>query len=144
MLNNKGGLHNRITHRFRLLPFDLAETREFLLSRQVRLSDYQIVELTMALGGVPLYLEQARPGESAAQIIDRTCFDRDGLLRDEFNQLYAALFDSPERHVEIVKTLASKSSGLSRKEIASMTTETRAHRSICLSIAPTLVSICAK
>ncbi len=121
LLNEKGGLHNRITHRFRLLQFDLAETREFLWSRHVRLSDYQIIELTMAFGGVPLYLEQAQPGESAAQIIDRTCFARDGLLRDEFNQLYAALFDTPERHLEIVKTLASKSSGLTRKEIALMT-----------------------
>ncbi|MEQ1829021.1 MAG: ATP-binding protein [Pirellula sp.] len=121
LLNNKGGLHNRITHRFRLLPFDLAETREFLISRHVRLSDYQILELTMAMGGVPLYLEQARPGESAAQIIDRTCFARDGLLRDEFKQLYAALFDTPERHLEIVKALASKSAGISRNDIASMT-----------------------
>jgi uncharacterized protein len=128
LLNDKGGLHNRITHRFRLLPFDLAETREFLLSRQVRLSDYQIVELTMALGGVPLYLEQARPGESAAQIIDRTCFAQDGLLRDEFNQLYPALFDTPERHVEIVKALASKSAGLSRNEIATMTDQSPSGR----------------
>ena len=29
LLRNKGGLHNRVTHRFRLEPFNLAETREF-------------------------------------------------------------------------------------------------------------------
>lgn len=75
----------------------------------------------MAMGGVPLYLEQAIPGESSAQIIDRTCFSRDGLLRDEFNQLYAALFDKSERHVAIVRILANKIRGLTRNEIASMT-----------------------
>lgn len=121
LLSNKGGLHNRVTHRIRLVPFNLAETREFLESRRVRLSDMQIIELSMAMGGVPLYLEQARPGESAAQIIDRTCFARDGLLRDEFNQLYAALFDTPERHLAIIKALAGKQRGLSRNEIVSMT-----------------------
>ena len=61
ILHDKGGLHNRVTHRFRLEPFDLAETREFLRSRQIDLTDYQIIELYMAFGGVPLYLEQAGP-----------------------------------------------------------------------------------
>ncbi|MBL8889169.1 MAG: AAA family ATPase [Planctomycetaceae bacterium] len=128
LLKNKGGLYNRVTHRIRLLPFDLAETKQFLESRRVRLSDYQIIELTMAMGGVPLYLEQAKPGESSAQIIDRTCFAQDGLLRDEFNQLYAALFDKSERHVSIVRALATKLRGLTRGEIASLTEQSPSGR----------------
>jgi len=117
IFNDKGGLHNRVTHRIRLLPFDLSESREFLRSRDVRLTDYQILELTMAFGGVPLYLEQARRGESAAQIIDRVCFSPDGFLRTEFDQLYPALFDSPETHMDIVRVLAKKAMGLTRTEL---------------------------
>ena len=121
VVHDRGGLHNRVTHRVRLLPFDLAESREFLQSRRVRLTDFQIIELCMALGGVPLYLEQAQPGESAAQVIDRVCFAEDGLLHDEFSQLYPALFDSPERHIAIVRALASKSCGLTRNDLAAAT-----------------------
>lgn len=118
LLHDKGGLHNRLTDRMRLEPFDLKETREFLQSRRIKLTDHQVIEIYMAFGGVPLYLEQARRGESAAQMIDRVCFAKDGLLRDEFGKLYAALFDSPERHIAIVRALASKPSGLTRGEIA--------------------------
>ena len=75
----------------------------------------------MAMGGVPLYLEQSRRGESAAQIIDRVCFAEDGLLRDEFSQLYPALFEGAQRHIQIVRALASKASGLTRKEVAEAT-----------------------
>ncbi len=118
LLHDKGGLHNRVTHRIRLQPFDLAESREFLRSRRIDLTDFQVIELYMALGGVPLYLEQAGRGESAAQIIDRVCFSRDGLLRDEFAKLYPALFDSPDRHIRIVRALAGRSVGLTRNAIA--------------------------
>lgn len=35
IVNNKGGLHNRITHQIRLLPFTLYETALFLKSRKI-------------------------------------------------------------------------------------------------------------
>ena len=71
----KGGLHNRITRRIRLLPFTLGETATFLKSRGVDLTPYQVIELYMAIGGVPHYLKMAEPGLSAFQIIDRLCFN---------------------------------------------------------------------
>ena len=76
---------NRVTHQIRLAPFDLAETRQFLNNRGVQLNAQQTIELYMALGGVPLYLEQAAGGKSAAQIIDRACFAKNGILRNEFD-----------------------------------------------------------
>jgi len=39
------------------------------------------------------------------------------LLTTEFPHLYAALFDHPERHLEIIRALASRSAGLTRKEL---------------------------
>lgn len=113
----KGGLHNRLTRQIRLIPFTLRESAVFLKSRGVDLTPLQIAELYMAMGGIPHYLKQTEPGLSAAQLIDKACFSSQGLLREEFNNLYVSLFDESERHEEIVKILAKKRQGLTRGEI---------------------------
>jgi AAA+ ATPase superfamily predicted ATPase len=117
IVNNKGGLHNRLTQRIHLLPFTLKETTEFLKYRKIKLSPYQITQLYMAMGGIPHYLNEIKPGESAMQAIDRICFQKDGLLVNEFDNLYRALFKYAEIHLKIVFTLAKKLKGLSRKEL---------------------------
>lgn len=53
VVNNKGGLHNRITQRIRLLPFTLKETENYLKQRNINLEHYQILQLYMVMGGVP-------------------------------------------------------------------------------------------
>ena len=117
----RGGLHNRVTRRIRLLPFTLTETEAFLQSRRVELTRHQLIELYMVLGGVPHYLKEAEPGLSAPQIVDRTCFSSQGLLRDEFGKLYTSLFDNAEQHVRIVKALARKRAGVTRNELLAAT-----------------------
>lgn len=119
LLKAKGGLHNRVTRRIRLEPFDLSMTEEFLSSRGVRLDRYQILELYMAMGGIPHYLKEVRKGESAQQSIERVAFARDGLLRDEFKNLYASLFDKAERHEMVVRALAARPLGMVRGELLS-------------------------
>ncbi len=117
IVRQRGGLHNRVTRRLRVEPFSLADAEELLRARGVELGRYQTAELYMALGGVPHYLSQVRPGESAAQNIDRLCFARDGLLRTEFTHLYASLFDQAQRHEAVVRALASKRRGLTRRKL---------------------------
>lgn len=86
IINNKGGLHNRITRApIQLLPFTLYETREYLLSRGIRLDSYQLLELYMAMGGVPHYLKQIQKGESVQQAIDRLYFTRGAMLKIAFS-----------------------------------------------------------
>ncbi len=114
---NKGGLHNRITRRIYLDPFDLAETELFLKAGNIHLDRYQILHLYMAMGGVPHYLQQIEAGKSAAQNIDAICFSKNGLLQDEFPKLYASLFETPDIHVRIIRTLAGKKMGMTRAEI---------------------------
>jgi uncharacterized protein len=118
IVRNTGGLHNRITKRIRLLPFDLYETEQFLLSQGVDMTRYQIAQTYMITGGIPHYLKELRRGESFVQGIDRICFSSDGLLRDEFKDLYAALFSAGGGHVQIVRALADKPGGMTRSEIA--------------------------
>jgi uncharacterized protein len=117
IVSNKGGLHNRITQRIRLLPFNLYETELFLQNQRVMLDRYQIIQLYMVTGGIPHYLKELKPGESATQAIDRLCFTNDGLLRNEFENLYIALFDRAEKHISVIKALANKRSGLTRTEL---------------------------
>lgn len=117
VVNNKGGLHNRITRKIRLLPFNLKETEGFLQARQVNLDRYQILQLYMIMGGIPHYLKEIQKGESATQAIDRICFTKDGLLHSEFKNLYHSLFDDATRHLAVVRALASNNSGMTRSEI---------------------------
>jgi uncharacterized protein len=117
VVNQRGGLHNRVTRRIRVDPFSLTETDELLRSRGVTLGWYQTIELYMALGGIPFYLVQVRRSESAAQNIDRLCFSRDGLLRNEFGNLYASLFERADRHEVVVRALARKRRGMTRAEL---------------------------
>ena len=117
VVNHRGGLHNRITRHLFLQPFTLSETKAFLESRNVFFNPYQIVQLYMALGGVPHYLKEIDGNKSAVQNIDHICFSNHGLLKNEFNRLYPALFEHSEQHVKIVKTLAKSNQGLNRKQL---------------------------
>lgn len=117
IINNKGGLHNRISRKIRLLPFNLRETELFLIEKGLSYTRYDIIQIYMALGGVPHYLEKLRKGLSVPQNLDNLCFSKDGVLNDEFNNLYVSLFDDSERHMKIIKTLASSSKGFTRNEL---------------------------
>ena len=75
----------------------------------------------MAVGCVPHYLNEIIPGESAIQTINRLCLAKSGSLRQEFGNLYAALFDHPENHVAVIKALSQKHSGMTRQEIIAAT-----------------------
>ncbi len=118
IINDRGGFHNRITHSIHLEPFTLAETKRFLLSRNVRYTEQAIIEVYMMLGGIPFYLEQIQPGESPTMAVQRLCFSQQGILKNEYNNLYKAIFDQPQSHEAIVKALANASSGLVRSEIS--------------------------
>lgn len=117
IVNNRGGLHNRVTQTIRLLPFTLGETEAYLKHIGAVLDHYQILQLYMAMGGIPYYLQHVAPGESAAQTIDRLCFTKDGHLQKEFHNLYESLFANSEQHEKVIRTLAQKGKGLTRQEI---------------------------
>ncbi len=119
LINHKGGLHNRVTQKINLKPFTLAESKQYLESLHVLWDDYQIIQFYMSVGGIPTYLQEAKQGETPTQTIDRACFTKDGSLRYEFKNLYAALFDHYQNHIAIIKILAEKWSGMTRQEILS-------------------------
>jgi uncharacterized protein len=117
VLHHKGGLHNRVTRSIALKPFNLHETQTFLNGRGIRLEPDQILEIFLAVGGIPYYLDYIRKGRSAAQSIDALFFSVNAPLRDEFTQLYASLFENYERHMKVIRALARKHSGLTRQQL---------------------------
>jgi uncharacterized protein len=121
VLNNKAGLHNRITKYIRLEPFTLRETQQLLHIRGIKLPNYEIIQLYMALGGVPYYLNEVENGESVIQSIDRILFSEKSTLKNEFQNLYRALFDQYEKYELVVKALSMKQKGLTRQEIIEST-----------------------
>lgn len=121
LINNHGGLHNRVTARIHLQPFTLGDTAAFLQSKGSVYDAYQITQLYMAMGGIPYYLESIDVQKSVFQNIDELFFNQNGLLRNEFFNLYRSLFKKEERHIEIIETLAKKSKGMTRQELITST-----------------------
>jgi uncharacterized protein len=117
LINNRGGLHNRVTHRLILEPFTLAECEAFFTYKSATYTRYQIVQLYMVLGGIPFYLNAVDIGKSAAQNINDFCFTPKGFLRKEFNNLYASLFKKADKHINVIEALSQKMQGVEREEL---------------------------
>ncbi len=118
IVNSRGGLHNRITQQINLKPFTLKECEEYLLERKISFNRHQILQCYMALGGVPYYWSLLQKGKSLAQNIDYLFFKQNAILGNEYDNLYSALFNSPEQYLKIIEALSSVSKGLTRDEVA--------------------------
>ncbi len=118
---NKGGLFNRQTCRLYLEQFDLSSTEEYLQSRGIMWSRYDIVCCYMILGGIPFYLRLLDPERTLAENIDNLFFRKRAELWDEFDNLYRTLFGNSDQYIKIVECLSSKKNGMSRGEISEKT-----------------------
>lgn len=118
IVRSKGGLHNRLTRQIRLLPFTLTETKLYLQSRNMKnLDHYSILQIYMAIGGVPYYLSKIERGKSVAQIIDILFFSDTAPLRNEYDQLFRSLFEKSDQHMKLVEYLSKKRIGFNRTEL---------------------------
>ncbi len=117
IIKNKGGLHNRLSHTMRLMPFNLHEVELFLKSKKINLNRYSILQLYMAFGGVPFYLNQINKSESVVQNIDRLCFENDGLLHNEFNEVFSSLFTHSDVHQIVIRALSKTKKGITRNKL---------------------------
>lgn len=117
IIYNKGGLHNRCTCEIKLDPLNLNQTQDYLSSKGIQLNKNHIVELYMALGGIPYYLNYVEKGLTAAQNIQKILFDKKAPLRDEFKKLFDSLFYDAESYIELIKLIAQRKHGISRAEL---------------------------
>lgn len=117
LIHSRGGLHNRITHQIVLQPFTLNECESYFRAYGFSYSRKQIAECYMVMGGIPYYMSLMDKSKSVAQNIDLLFFAPNASLRDEFSELYHALFKKANSHIQVVTALATKGKGLTRQEI---------------------------
>ena len=121
LINNRGGLHNRVTHSIILNPFTLSESKQYFDAYGFDYSEQEIAECYMVMGGIPFYFTFMERDLSVAQNIDKMFFGAGCELGNEFYNLYRSLFKKADNHIAIVKALAEKGKGLTRSEIAEAT-----------------------
>ena len=115
LVNNTGGLYNRITRRIFMKPFTLCETMQYFKSQLFNFTKYEVVQLYLAMGGIPHYLKEVKGNKSAPQNVDDICFAPQGLLRDEFRLMFSSLFENAEKHIAIIRALATSKQGFTRQ-----------------------------
>lgn len=117
IIDNHGGLHNRITHELHLRPFTLGETEEYLKNSGFLWNRLSIAQAYMILGGIPYYLSLLDRCASLTENIDRLFFSEDAELRREYDRLFKSLFRDPQPYMKIIQALSTNRNGLTRNEI---------------------------
>ena len=117
VVNNTGGLHNRLTRHIFLSPFNLYESEQYYKRQNIPMTRYQIAEAYMIFGGIPYYMDQFQPQLSLYQNVDAIYFAQNAELRDEFANLYRSLFKNADAYMRVIEALAKKGSGMTRSEL---------------------------
>ncbi len=102
------GFVGRISLRLHLKELSLPECNRFWGSEQGNISSYEKFKLLGITGGIPRYLEEIEPSLPAEENIQRICFEKEGFLFSEFDDIFSDLFShkSP-RYKEIVQQLVA-------------------------------------
>lgn len=119
VINDYGGLHNRITDSISVKPFTLKECEEYSRELGLSMSRSEIAECYMVFGGIPYYWSYLLKEQSLAQNLDRLLFAKDGKLRGEFGRLFKSLFRDDRMHREVIESLGRRKAGKTREEILS-------------------------
>ena len=118
LINDKGGLHNRVTREMHICPFSLNETEQYLKKAGFKWPRYIIAQVYMIMGGVPYYMDMLSPDETFSENIDRLFFSPNAQLKSEYGRLYTSLFGRKEKYMSIISQLAKCKEGLTLAEIA--------------------------
>lgn len=104
---NNSGFVGRISYQLKLEELALDECAKFWGGKGHRISAYEKLKLLSITGGVPRYLEEIQVNLSAEENIRRLCFQPEGFLFREFDQIFSDLFSRrSQTYKTIVKRLA--------------------------------------
>lgn len=121
LVNNHGGLYDRLTYEIKLSPFTLKECEQYFKAANVQMSRYDITQCYMSIGGIPYYLGYFQTGKSFAQNIDNMFFDAGARLTAEYDRLFTSVFTRPDDVKRIVECLSARNYGFTRNEISDIT-----------------------
>lgn len=89
---NSSSFMGRISIKLEVKELPLADCNQFWQSQKNRISAYEKLKILGVTGGVPKYLEEIVPTESAEMNINHLCFRAEGFLFREYNQIFLDLF----------------------------------------------------
>jgi uncharacterized protein len=109
ILSNTGFV-GRISIDMVLEELSIAESQEFWGNQKNRISPYEKFKVLAVTGGIPKYLEEIIPEQTAEENIQRLCFQSKGLLFREYDQIFSDLFSKRSTtYSKIISTLNKKS-----------------------------------
>lgn len=107
------GFVGRISLDMVLDEISVEESGEFWGSRRNKVSAYEKFKILSVTGGVPKYLEEIIPSQSSEDNIQRLCFQSEGLLFREFDNIFSDLFSKKATtYGNVAKTLDHSSLSL--------------------------------
>lgn len=101
---NSTAFFGRISSKITLEELSLPECNQFLNARGYRGPSYEKLKIISVTGGIPWYLEQVQPQLSSDENIKKLCFQKDGMLVDEFDKIFHDLF---EKQSDVYKRLVA-------------------------------------
>ena len=102
------GFMGRISSVITLDELSLVECNEFWNNNDI--SAFEKFKVLSVTGGIPRYLEELRPELSAEQNIKTICFNKEGFLFSEFDQIFADVFITrSELYKKIITCLSGES-----------------------------------
>ncbi len=111
------GFFGRVSLRLLLEELPLPDCNTFWDDCPGKIDAYEKFKVLSVMGGVPRYLEELRSDLSAEANLQRLCFEPDGLLFQEFDQIFHDLFLKRGKfYKEIIQLLVG--ANLSRAEVA--------------------------
>ncbi len=102
------GFVGRIHLDLTLDELPLRHCAPFLTAGHGHLSNYEKLKILAATGGIPSYLERIDTASSADANIQRLCFEKEGFLFREFDNLFHDLFHNKNFYRHIVEAVADK------------------------------------
>lgn len=93
ILSNTGFV-GRISLSMCIKELFLRDCAKFWKNQNAHTSPYEIFKILSITGGVPRYLEEIIPNDSAEENINRLCFSDGGLLFSEFERIFSDLFSN--------------------------------------------------
>lgn len=107
ILNDKGFM-GRVSLTIHLEEMSLQDANQFWGNRMV--SAYEKFKILCVTGGIPRYLEEIQPEQTAEQNIKRLCFSQGGILVEEFDKIFRDIFGRrAEDYKKIVQALSCSS-----------------------------------
>lgn len=100
------GFVGRISIDMILEELSISESQEFWGSQKNTISPYEKFKVLSVTGGIPKYLEEIIQNQTAEENIKRMCFQSNGILFREYEEIFSDLFSKKSKtYGKIIKTL---------------------------------------